>query len=162
MPTSITLEDLREDIRRVRGVVSVHELHVWQLSEAKIIASVHVCVDRGVEYMNIAADIREVLHAYNVHSCTIQPEYDVVDNEGKPIQKTVCFLALFMPYTPIPYVGCLCCRLTTRITAYFPALQGVLVIPIRHVVVSGLSVSHILSTADINLPPAVSHTAALS
>jgi zinc transporter 1 len=91
VPTSITLEDLREDIRRVRGVASVHELHVWQLSEAKIIASVHVCVDRGVEYMKVAADIREVLHAYNVHSCTIQPEYDVVDNEGKPIQKTVRF-----------------------------------------------------------------------
>jgi zinc transporter 1 len=89
VPTSITLEDLREDIRRVRGVTSVHELHVWQLSESKIIASVHVCVDLGVEYMKVAADIREVLHDYNVHSCTIQPEYDV-DNDGKPLQITVC------------------------------------------------------------------------
>lgn len=94
VPTSITLEDLREDIRRVRGVTSLHELHVWQLSESKIIASVHVCVDRNVEYMKVAADIREVLHDYNVHSCTIQPEYDPVDNEGKPIQKTVRCLTL--------------------------------------------------------------------
>jgi len=88
VPTSITLEDLREDIRRVRGVTSVHELHVWQLSESKIIASVHVCVDNSVEYMKVAANIREVLHDYNVHSCTIQPEYNV-DNDGKPLQNTV-------------------------------------------------------------------------
>jgi hypothetical protein len=96
VPTSITLEDLREDIRRVRGVTSLHELHVWQLSESKIIASVHVCVDRSVEYMKVAAAIREVLHDYNVHSCTIQPEYDPVDNDGKPIQKTVRCSTLFI------------------------------------------------------------------
>ncbi|KAF8320429.1 cation efflux protein, partial [Clavulina sp. PMI_390] len=75
VPTSVALEDLREDIRRVRGVASLHELHVWQLSEQKIIASVHICVARDAEYMRIQSDIREVLHDYNIHSCTIQPEY---------------------------------------------------------------------------------------
>lgn len=89
VPTSVALEELREDIRRVRGVTSLHELHVWQLSEQKIIASVHVCVQHDSEYMRIAADIREVLHAYNIHSCTIQPEYEDTENEAKPVQITV-------------------------------------------------------------------------
>lgn len=94
MPPSIALEELHEDIRRVRGVTSVHDLHVWQLSEQKIIASVHVCVARNVEYMSIATDIREVLHDYNIHSCTIQPEYEPVDHEGKPKLPSVRHLTI--------------------------------------------------------------------
>jgi hypothetical protein len=83
VPPSINLDYLREDIRRVKGVNSLHELHVWQLSEAKIIGSVHVCVEKDVEYMRVAKDIREVLHEYGVHSCAIQPEFGIViDGDG--------------------------------------------------------------------------------
>lgn len=96
VPPTIALEQLREDIRRVNGVTSLHELHVWQLSESKIIASVHVCVERngngGREYMSVAGDIREVLHKWGVHSCTIQPEFDH-DEDGK---RTVSFLLSFV------------------------------------------------------------------
>lgn len=84
VPTSIALEDLREDIRRVRGVSSLHELHVWQLSEQKIIASVHICVEREAPYMRMAKDIREVMHSYNIHSCTIQPEYEGEETKVLP------------------------------------------------------------------------------
>lgn len=95
VPTSIDLDYLREDIRRLRGVKSVHELHVWQLSETKIIGSVHVCVEPNVEYMKVAKAIREVLHEYGVHSCAIQPEFEAevgaVDRAGKvvPVQEVV-------------------------------------------------------------------------
>ncbi|KAF8320428.1 cation efflux protein [Clavulina sp. PMI_390] len=84
VPTSVALEDLREDIRRVRGVASLHELHVWQLSEQKIIASVHIRVARDAEYMRIQSDIREVLHEYNIHSCTIQPENEDESTSASP------------------------------------------------------------------------------
>jgi len=47
VPTSVSLEDVREAILRVPGVMSVHELHVWQLSESKIVASVHVLVKKS-------------------------------------------------------------------------------------------------------------------
>jgi len=75
VPSTISLQDLREDIQNVDGVLSVHELHVWQLSEIKIVASVHVWVSRKREYMHIAQDIRKVLHDHGVHSSTIQPEF---------------------------------------------------------------------------------------
>ncbi|KIJ40132.1 hypothetical protein M422DRAFT_209968, partial [Sphaerobolus stellatus SS14] len=75
VPSTISLQDLREDIQEVPGVLSVHELHVWQLSEIKIVASVHVWVSRNREYMGIAQDIRRVLHDHGVHSSTIQPEF---------------------------------------------------------------------------------------
>lgn len=57
------------------GVLSVHELHIWQLSESKIVASVHVMVSRNHDFMPVAADIRKTLHLNGIHSSTVQPEY---------------------------------------------------------------------------------------
>ncbi|KAF8501933.1 cation efflux protein [Hysterangium stoloniferum] len=75
-PAKISIQDLREDIQKVEGVLSVHELHVWQLSETTIVASVHVCVTREREYMQIAQNIQIMLHEHGIHSSTIQPELD--------------------------------------------------------------------------------------
>jgi zinc transporter 1 len=72
------LEDVRVDILAVEGVLSVHELHIWQLSETKIIASVHINASREVEFMSIASDIGRILHQQGIHSSTIQPEYHPV------------------------------------------------------------------------------------
>lgn len=72
------MEDVRSDILTVKGVLSVHELHIWQLSETKIIASVHINASREVEFMPIASDIRRILHQHGIHSSTIQPEYHPV------------------------------------------------------------------------------------
>lgn len=66
---------MRTSILEVTGVLSVHELHVWQLSESKIVASVHVMASRKVDFMPIAANVRKALHHHGIHSSTIQPEY---------------------------------------------------------------------------------------
>jgi len=55
-------------------------LHIWQLSEKTVVASVHVMVSRDVDYMNVADSIRKVLHEFGVHSSTIQPEFGVEDD----------------------------------------------------------------------------------
>lgn len=69
------MEDVRSEILTVEGVLSVHELHIWQLSETKIIASVHVTASRKVDFMPVASNIRRILHQHGIHSSTIQPEY---------------------------------------------------------------------------------------
>jgi len=74
VPPSVSLERVRLAIRRVPGVLSIHELHVWQLSESKLIASVHVCISSKVDYMDVQSRIRRVLHDQGMHSSTIQPE----------------------------------------------------------------------------------------
>ncbi|KAN0065642.1 Zinc resistance conferring protein [Thecaphora frezii] len=79
VPTSVSLESVRQSIQDVDGVLNLHELHVWQLSESKIVASVHVLVDcssnQNEKYMEIAAEIRAELHSWGIHSSTIQPEF---------------------------------------------------------------------------------------
>jgi zinc transporter 1 len=74
VPSHVSLEDVRESIKEVDGVVSVHELHVWQLSESTIVSSVHVLIAEGTDYMVVANGIRQAMHGHGIHSVTIQPE----------------------------------------------------------------------------------------
>ncbi|KAH0838361.1 cation efflux protein [Lanmaoa asiatica] len=75
VPPTISLDEVRAAILNVKGVLSVHELHVWQLSESKIVASVHVMTSRNHDFMPVAVEIRKTLHYHGIHSSTIQPEY---------------------------------------------------------------------------------------
>jgi zinc transporter 1 len=75
VPGSIDLKKLEQDIRNIRGVIDVHELHVWRLVSTKIICSVHITCQKGCDFMELAEKIRETCHKFGIHSPTIQPEY---------------------------------------------------------------------------------------
>lgn len=80
-PDHINLQDIKEDIQALPGVISCHHVHIWQLSDTKVVASLHVQVafpttQEGAEkYMELAKRARKCLHAYGIHSATIQPEF---------------------------------------------------------------------------------------
>ncbi|KAL1879235.1 Zinc resistance conferring protein [Diaporthe australafricana] len=80
-PEGIEVKDVREDIASLPGVVTCHHVHIWQLSDSKIVASMHIQVAfpiseaGGKEYMTLAKRVRKCLHAYGIHSATIQPEF---------------------------------------------------------------------------------------
>lgn len=61
---------------QIPGIESVHELHIWRLDQQKAIASAHVVVsDQSVEgFIEKARTVNECLHAYGIHSATLQPE----------------------------------------------------------------------------------------
>lgn len=85
VPRGVELADVHRAIERVPGVRAVHELHVWQLSEARAVASVHVRAARDRDFMALAADIRAALHARGVHSCTVQPEYGAWEHDAAEV-----------------------------------------------------------------------------
>ncbi|KFY02927.1 hypothetical protein V490_00363 [Pseudogymnoascus sp. VKM F-3557] len=76
VPLGVSLEDVKHDLEKVQGVVSIHELHAWRLSQNKALASAHVLTsdDSLANFMNQARLINECLHAYGIHSTTLQPE----------------------------------------------------------------------------------------
>lgn len=80
-PDHIDVNDVREDIQQLPGIISCHHVHIWQLSDTKIVASMHVQVafpiseEGGEKYMGLAKAVRKCLHAYGIHSATIQPEF---------------------------------------------------------------------------------------
>ncbi|GEM12520.1 solute carrier family 30 (zinc transporter), member 1 [Rhodotorula toruloides] len=73
VPSSVPLERLRSSIAECPGVLNVHDLHVWSLSESKIVASVHIMV-RGPDLVNVSREIKRRFHRFGIHSSTIQPE----------------------------------------------------------------------------------------
>jgi zinc transporter 1 len=116
VPPAISLDQVRNSILDVEGVLSLHELHIWQLSETKIVASVHVLASRDHDFMPVAAKIRKTLHHHGIHSSTIQPEYrypDMAQSHGqlkvrqfvipRQLITMVCLGAwgYFLPY-PLP------------------------------------------------------------
>jgi len=75
-PSGIDVDDIKHDLEKIPGVVSVHELHVWRLNQQKSLASAHIVIDDvSLErFHGQAKTINECLHEYGVHSVTIQPE----------------------------------------------------------------------------------------
>ncbi|KAK4947636.1 Zinc resistance conferring protein [Elasticomyces elasticus] len=86
VPMGISIDEITLDIESLPCVIEAHDLHVWQLSDAKIVASLHVKVDNSVQesstttYMTLAGEIRNCLLGYGIHSTTIQPEFITLDD----------------------------------------------------------------------------------
>ena len=52
----------------------IHELHIWQLSDSKVIGSVHIVIALGSDHRDIVRSIKDILHSHGIHSSTVQPE----------------------------------------------------------------------------------------
>ncbi|KAJ5475198.1 Zinc/cadmium resistance protein [Penicillium diatomitis] len=91
-PQGMSVDHIKEDIERLPGVMGTHHLHVWQLNDTKLVASIHIQVDTEIKdegskrYMRLARQVRRCLHAYGIHSSTIQPEFAPGDDHahGEP------------------------------------------------------------------------------
>ncbi|KAI0915144.1 cation efflux protein [Ustulina deusta] len=75
-PGGVDLDDVKHDLEKIPGIESVHELHIWRLDQKKAIASAHVVVSGNdmTDFMDQAKTVKECLHAYGIHSATLQPE----------------------------------------------------------------------------------------
>ncbi|KAK2802240.1 hypothetical protein FQN50_007420 [Emmonsiellopsis sp. PD_5] len=76
VPLGVNLDDVQHDLETIPGILSIHELHAWRLNQNKAIASAHVvtCDSSLANFMARAQRIGECLHAYGIHSVTLQPE----------------------------------------------------------------------------------------
>lgn len=88
-PAGLSTEELAVEIRGVPGVLAVHELHVWQLSETCVVASVHVYWPSSLsalECSQLLRSITEVLRRYGVKRWTVQPEFLTFDPEDAALR----------------------------------------------------------------------------
>ena len=127
VPRSIPIDIIKGDILALDGVLDIHEFHVWQLSDTKTVASIHILVGQASfekyrhksisspdktsasgpkllarDYMEIAGDVKRLLHSYGIHSTTVQPEFsrrrvvservDVISRDGDEDDEETCLL----------------------------------------------------------------------
>uniref|UniRef100_A0A673GZB9 Uncharacterized protein n=1 Tax=Sinocyclocheilus rhinocerous TaxID=307959 RepID=A0A673GZB9_9TELE len=77
-PLHLSVAQVRLRLTEVPGVLSVHELHVWQLSDALMVASLHVhCPDglNAAQCADLMGRTKAVLAAFGINHCTVQPEF---------------------------------------------------------------------------------------
>jgi cobalt-zinc-cadmium efflux system protein len=78
VPRGLSVEAIGEEMARVDGVVSVHDLHVWTLSGSRTALSAHVVVRSLGEWDRLLGDLQRKLHeTFGIDHVTLQPESGV-------------------------------------------------------------------------------------
>jgi len=70
------VEALEEELRRVPGVLDLHEFHLWSLNTSTFLCTVHVVLqtESALDVNTTVDKIKKLLHRNNIHSSTIQTE----------------------------------------------------------------------------------------
>jgi cobalt-zinc-cadmium efflux system protein len=77
VPSAINLDELREDLLKIRGTQEVHDLHVWCLTSRQFALSAHAVVAEGVNHDQVLADMSHLLERkFNIRHMTVQLERD--------------------------------------------------------------------------------------
>ncbi|XP_036925344.1 zinc transporter 10 isoform X2 [Sturnira hondurensis] len=106
VPKGVNMEELMSKLSSVPGIHSIHEVHVWELVNGKIIATLHIKCQKDRGYQDVSVKIREIFHHAGIHNVTIQCEN--LDSPELPEQKDVLSLCS----SPCISKGCakhLCC-----------------------------------------------------
>ncbi|KAL8609544.1 hypothetical protein ACOMHN_000600 [Nucella lapillus] len=89
-PNFLDQDNLKLKLQKVDGVLGVHEFHVWQLTGNRIVLSAHILCNNMQEYMEIAAQVKDLFHREGIHSTTVQPEFIEISREASLDCKLPC------------------------------------------------------------------------
>ncbi|GBD85939.1 cobalt-zinc-cadmium resistance protein CzcD [bacterium BMS3Abin02] len=76
-PTEISVNEMRERLRILPGVIDVHDLHVWTLTSDMNVASAHLMIDQKLDSHPVLDQARDLLkEEYGITHATLQVEPD--------------------------------------------------------------------------------------
>ena len=79
-PAHIDVDTVRDAMAGVRGVLEVHDLHVWTITSGLESLSAHVVVEEGRFDCDLLAEIRTLLHdRFGLHHTTVQIETETFE-----------------------------------------------------------------------------------
>lgn len=75
-PLEVANETVTKALMRVKGVISVHCLHIWAISEGKNAISVHLVCDNDSEPLRLVDKL--LREQFNIHhiACQVERERD--------------------------------------------------------------------------------------
>jgi cobalt-zinc-cadmium efflux system protein len=75
VPKGIRLEDVKQTIEEVDGVIKVHDLHVWAVTSGIYTLSAHAVINNGQDFHRVLNGIEETLRdRFRIEHTTIQLE----------------------------------------------------------------------------------------
>lgn len=83
-PPSVNAAEVKDDIKSLPGIVNIHDLHIWQLNDEVLIATLHVAVSAPPDsFSELSRDILHCLSEHGVSSATVQPEFVGIANGSR-------------------------------------------------------------------------------
>lgn len=84
VPENLHVDIMKERLlETVDGILSVHELHIWQLTGSKVLASVHLHCACPDQHMVISKKVKDFFHSRGIHSTTVQLEFSSAPGWGQ-------------------------------------------------------------------------------
>ncbi|OQM77071.1 cation diffusion facilitator family transporter [Manganibacter manganicus] len=76
-PPRLDRDDIARDIEKnVPGVREVHHMHVWSLDGSRHMATLHACLDEGVDaHQAVCAIKRRLADQHDIDHATVEPEF---------------------------------------------------------------------------------------
>lgn len=82
-PRHIDVDEVRDCLAGLPGVVEVHDLHVWTITSGMESLSAHVVVADGLPPCDMLTTVRSTLHdRFGIHHLTIQIEPEEFEEQG--------------------------------------------------------------------------------
>lgn len=76
VPVGLDLKKLETTIKKVDGILDVHELHVWSIMSNKISLTAHVVIDEKYDCETLIIKLRQLLaNDFKIYHTTVQHEY---------------------------------------------------------------------------------------
>jgi hypothetical protein len=83
IPDTIDIESFQADIlKKFPQIQSIHDLHIWQLTQSKFVSTAHIIFKDPSVYKNTIEEILNHFHEQDINIVTIQPEFQVNDEEN--------------------------------------------------------------------------------
>lgn len=85
IPDCIDIEDFQKRlVDKFSEVDSIHDLHIWQLTQHKYVSTAHVIFQDPSVYRHSINEIVNYFHEQGINIVTIQPEFKQLDAEMSP------------------------------------------------------------------------------
>jgi cobalt-zinc-cadmium efflux system protein len=86
VPGHVSYEAVGRALAGIPGVTGVHDLHVWQMSAARVALSAHLMLTDGPAWPRILASAQRMLaHDFGIDHVTLQPAWQVPPPSGRVI-----------------------------------------------------------------------------
>lgn len=91
VPKELQLVEVRRSIESVKGVKSIHDLHVWSVTSGVNSLSAHVRLEKGFDHASVLEGVTKLISTrFGIHHTTIQIETDEFSHVGD--QNHLCTL----------------------------------------------------------------------
>jgi cobalt-zinc-cadmium efflux system protein len=80
-PEGLSYEEVEKAVQQVKGVQSLHDIHLWSMDGSYVISSLHIVIEPRVEAPEIPMikrQIKEVLKKLNIQHSTLEIEQEEV------------------------------------------------------------------------------------